>query len=155
MGADTYREVYRRQHRIIAHYLALQTWLHDKDCIVVEHRDFANLFDIFRLRSPRKEWLTEDFRPWFTYQEFTRIANSESLILSRQPIGDPAYYSWRSSTEIIKRMEADGLRCGTCSDLATGKTFVKEAELVSELVSLATGLIEPIKRTTSTETQNA
>ena len=37
MANDPHRYACQRQHRIVAHYLAVQAWLRKLDCIVLDH----------------------------------------------------------------------------------------------------------------------
>ena len=65
----------RRDNRILAHYLMIQCWLHELDCIVLTRQ---NLLDFFEIKTVHQrpvqigfhdfvsEFL-EDIKPWFPY----------------------------------------------------------------------------------------
>ena len=46
MKTKPYDEHYRRQHRIVGHYLALTAWTRDLDCILLDRDDVQILLNI-------------------------------------------------------------------------------------------------------------
>lgn len=85
-----YRDACRRQHRVIANYLAVEAWSRGVDCIVLERLDLEELLGLKRFKSARVRWMLTDIKPWFPYQEPYYRSNSpssvSSLFLSRVPI---------------------------------------------------------------------
>src|SRR5271157_2480431 len=67
-GNKAYREFFRRRHRIVATYLALQAWRHNLDCIVLDRWALERLFELERFKNSRISWLREDLEPWFPHQ---------------------------------------------------------------------------------------
>lgn len=84
---DPHREYARKQHRIIGHYLAIQSWIRNLDCIVLTRSDLEGFLGLERLKSARVEWLKEDLSPWFKFQQPYFNSSSptsiNSLFLSR------------------------------------------------------------------------
>src|SRR6266513_5147329 len=90
MPLDFHRESCRRQHRVLGHYLAVQSWVRRLDCIVLERQDLKSFLELKRFKSRRVQWLQEDLTPWFPHQTPYYSARSKSsihsLFLSRVPM---------------------------------------------------------------------
>ena len=86
----SFREGCRRHHRMIGHYLALQAWTRKLDCIVLSRLDLEAFLGLERFKSTRINWLREDLKPWFPFQEDYKKSGApssiHSLYLARVPI---------------------------------------------------------------------
>jgi hypothetical protein len=145
---QAYRDACRRQHRVIANYLAVEAWRRGLDCIVLVRSDMETLLGLERFKSARVAWMRSDFEPWFPYQEAyysTRARDSiQTLFLSRVPISE--HLSSRSMTteRRIALMGADAPRTKRFSGPRT--RVPSEAQIVSRLAVLAAGLDVPKPR---------
>jgi len=87
---DPHRDECRRLHRLIGHYLAIQTWARKLDCIVLTRPDLASLLGLEKFKSARVKWFRADLEPWFPFQvqcnKTGALSSIHSLFLSRVPI---------------------------------------------------------------------
>jgi hypothetical protein len=84
------REGARRQHRAVALFAVVQCWLRDLDGLVFDRRDLERLLGLKRFKGTRVEWMREDFKEFFPYQEVFWMSNARdsfgSLYVSRREL---------------------------------------------------------------------
>jgi len=84
------REGARRQHRTAALFAVVQCWLRNLDGLVFSRSHLERLLGLERFKETRVDWLTEDLKEFFPYQEvycFTGKQNSfGSLFVSRREL---------------------------------------------------------------------
>jgi len=147
MNDTFYRAACTKQHRIIGHYLAVQAWNRGLDCIVLNRTDLEFFFGLQRFKSSRVRWLMEDLRPWFPYQEdyYRTGAKSSihSLFLSRIPIADFLPAGTMTTQERIERMPDRAPKTASFLNDRWLKERPSEAEMLSQLMLLASGVATP------------
>jgi len=147
--SDPHRESCRRQHRVIGNFLAMQAWLLGVDCIVLVRDDLEKFMGLKRFKSVRVKWLTEDLRPWFSYQEdyykSSALSSIHSLFLSRVPIKPYLPSGSMTTTQRIERMADDAPKTKLFSEAPSGMMH-DETEIISQLAQLASGLIAPPRK---------
>ena len=142
------REYWRSQHRVIGVYLALESWCHELDCIVLQRSHVEVFFRHERFHRGRVEWLKQDIAPWFPYLKalFTRhrYRHISSLFLSRVPL-IPWPGGQLTAKERIKRLR-DGnsaLKIALYSEKKDGSGIPSHEQVVSYLEKLASGKMAP------------
>jgi hypothetical protein len=83
------REGARRQHRTIGAFAVLQCWIRNLDGLVIQRRDLERLIGLKRFKQARIEWMQEDLRPFFEFQEAfwsESPASFHSLFVSRSAL---------------------------------------------------------------------
>lgn len=84
------REGARRQHRTVSLFAVLQCWMRDLDGLVFNRQHLERLLGLERFKSTRVEWLQEDLREFFPYQQPFWLTGKEnsfaSLFVSRAPL---------------------------------------------------------------------
>ena len=153
---DPHRESCRRQHRVIGNFLAMQAWLLGVDCIVLTRPDLEKFLSLKRFKNARVKWLLEDLRHWFPYQQDYYKTGSpssiHSLFLSRISIEPHLPQGSMTTTQRISRMEADAPPIKLFSEAPSGEMH-DEAQIISQLAQLASGLIAPPRRRMATITR--
>src|SRR5712691_8031753 len=88
--ADSHRELCRKQHRVLGHFLAVVSWTNGLDCIAVDRVFLEKLFGIWQLREVRVDWFKEDIAAWFPHSElyYYRQGKIASVFASRLPISE-------------------------------------------------------------------
>jgi hypothetical protein len=149
MKTKPYDELYRRQHRIVGHYLALQAWLRGVDCVVLDRHDLQALFHITNTGEDRIKQFKADTKPWFRiFKPFypkTSRTFIRTLFLSRVDLNPDVIKGLMTTDQRITKMKtADGnLKIERFSSWYTSSSIPKEADMVSDLVAYATGLKHP------------
>ncbi len=147
MANDPHREACRRQHRIVAQYLAVQAWQRRLDCIVLVRNDLEKFLGLKRFKAARVGWLREDFEPWFPYQSpyYRTVSPSSihSLFLSRVPIKLHLPSGAMSSEQRINQMEDDAPPTARFSETLSAADVPTEKDIVAELAVLSAGLDAP------------
>jgi len=146
---ETHRDACRRQHRVIANYVALEAWLRGLDCVVLDRRDLQRLLGLERFKSARVAWMLTDFQPWFPYhvayyRTASGLSSIGSLFLSRVPIEGHLPVGSMSDERRIERMDPDSPRTAILWKGATSAP--SEAKIVSKLALYAAGLDAPSER---------
>jgi len=142
---QAYRAACRRQHRVVANYLAVEAWSRVLDCIVLVREDLEKLLGLKRFKSVRVKWLRVDLAPWFPYQEpyfrSSALSSIDSLFLSRVPIAKHLPEGSMTTDERIARMVAGS---PPTKRFSKGRAKVPdEADIVARLAVLAAGLDVP------------
>ncbi|WP_157447528.1 hypothetical protein [Chthoniobacter flavus] len=147
MKNDPHRQFCRRQHRLVAHYLALQAWLRGLECIVLSRADLMRFFGLTRFKSARIKWLQSDMKPWFPHQEAYYKTSSpssiHSLFLSRVPIDPHLPRGSMSTADRIRRMASNSPRTEPFIAFSAMAAAPNEEEILRELTFLTTGLATP------------
>jgi hypothetical protein len=146
MAGDAYREGCRRQHRIIAHYLAVQAWLRKLDCIVLARDELEKFLGLQRFKAERVKWLRDDLKPWFPYQVPYYRTGAESsihsLFLSRVPISKHLPTGSMATSQRIAGMAKEAPPTALFSKGV--KSIPDEKQIVGELAVLSAGLASPV-----------
>ena len=142
-----YRAAATKQHRIIGNYLAVQAWHRGLDCVVLSRHDLEFFFGLKRFKSTRVHWLKEDLRPWFPHQKdyyHSKASSSiHSLFLSRKPIEDFLPVGAMTSQERLLRMSATAPKAAMFFDKSWLLNRPSEADMLSQLMLLASGVATP------------
>lgn len=144
MKTKPYDEYYRRQHRIVGHYLALQAWLRNLDCMGLDRSDLQALLNITNTGEERIKQFIEDIKPWFKFHKaYYRKSSGTyvlSLFLSRIAIKLPPGSKMSVDQRIAKAGTAGGEMRVERFSMAK---IPSEKEMVSDLALFATGLKAP------------
>lgn len=145
---DPHRAACQRQHRVLAHYIAVQAWLRGLDCIAIEREDLETYLGLERFKSERIKWLLEDLKPWFPYNSAYYKSSAESslhsLFLSRVKIGPWLSTATLTTAQRIAKIPADAPKTALFFQAAAGKKRVKEPDVVRYLAVLDSGLLSPL-----------
>jgi len=148
MSDDTfYRAYWLRQHRIIGQYLAVQAWIRGLDCIVLDRWELEVFLGLCRFKKKHVDWLQEDLRPWFPFQEtFTATKNPSSLhsvFLSRVPISEHVSMNNMTTEKRIAAMSPAAPKTGLLMDKKWLRKLPREGEMLAQLANLSFGVITP------------
>lgn len=64
---DSYRELARRQHRMLAAYAAFKAWQLGVECVRVNSENLKQFLGNKRFSEDRIIWLKNDVAPWFPH----------------------------------------------------------------------------------------
>ncbi|MFP2905488.1 hypothetical protein ACLESD_10590 [Pyxidicoccus sp. 3LFB2] len=152
MATDPHREHCRRQHRILGHFLCIQTWQRGLDCAMVVRPDLERLLKLQHFKASRLDWLREDVTPWFPYQAVLKSPLNHSystkrrspslsgMLFSRVELS-PRVREIRSAYDELDQWLpwlANGL--GTRTGMAS---LPDETTIVTDLALFASGLAVP------------
>ena len=144
---DPHREACRRQHRVLGHFLAIQSWLRGLDCIVLVREDLEVFLGLERFKSQRVEWLREDLAPWFPHQDAYYLSKStsslHSLFLARVPMGLWLPQGSMTTEQRIKTLDPLAPNTARFSSKVKGHRVLKESDVVRYLAILDSGLSLP------------
>lgn len=147
MSDNSHRSACAKQHHIIGNYLAVQAWNRGLDCIVLDRADLEFFFGLQRFKGARVRWLMNDLQPWFPYQEdyYRTGARSSihSLFLSRVPISECLPSGSMTTEQRIGAMGTGAPKAALFYDLHWLKERPSEAEMLSQLMLLASGVATP------------
>ncbi len=143
MATEAHREFCRRQHRVLGHYLSLESWRRGLECIVLTRKDLESFLGLERIKKERVKWFMADLQPWFPHQvrhnNTKAPASFHSIYLSRVPIQEHLPPGSMSAEKRISLMAADAPKTKLfLSDDVTHRP--SEEEIVSRLARLAAGL---------------
>ena len=148
--SDPHREACRRQHRLLAHYLAIQAWIEKLDGFMVKREVLECLLGLQHFKKARLHWLIEDIKPWFEYHNnyYQSQTNAfRSLCISRQQLHLPTGSMTPDDRLHLMYMEAsnpDSPNFRHCPQLRVLSTPTPHwHEIVGYLAVLADGLILP------------
>lgn len=74
------RESARRQHRKIALFCVIYSWLRNADGVYLSYIMLNRLIGLERIRKDRIDWIKEDFREYFSYIEVLYEDESEKTL---------------------------------------------------------------------------
>ncbi len=149
MTTAPHREYCRRQHRLLALHLSLETWRSGEDCILLDRNQLEEFSKLERFKSARVQWFLEDVEPWFkyTYPVYSGSApdSLQSLFLSRVPI-DKKFIGGIDDDvdleELVEWMRKNNVRVNLLSSISQLSPLTEE-QLVARLALLSSGLAEP------------
>ena len=147
MSTEPHREAARRQHRVLGHYLAIQAWLRNLDCVVLTRKDLEAFLGLQRFKSARVEWLKDDLVPWFEFQKAYYKSSSpssiHSLFLSRVSMEPHLPDGSMKTDERIKKLGSKAPR--TEKFILEGHPWVPptESEMIAQLAVISSGLAVP------------
>ena len=106
------REGARRQHRATAVFAVIQCWLRNLDGLCFGRAQLERLLGLERFKQTRVEWLQEDLRDFFPYQETYWYKNDSfaSLFVARRELKPHLAIGEMSDEERIKRVPENGPR---------------------------------------------
>lgn len=144
---DKYREELRRDHQLLANYLALWAWQKKVDCVVVPKAPLFNYLKISRMEKTRLNRLKADVNELFPHASamyLTGLGSYANVYLSR--VEFPSEFPW-GSMSTAKRIE----RLARAGVLAAEATIPSEAQMITELALMTNGLklfspIEPARK---------
>lgn len=149
MKTKPYDEHYRRQHRIVGHYLALTAWIRGLDCIVLDRGDVQSLLRVSNTGDDRVKQFVADIKPWFQFHKPYYKPGSKtflrSLFLSRASL-DPYLPKGRMGVDqrISRAITAnEALKIERFSNIRGSNPVPSETEMVSYLALLAAGIKAP------------
>lgn len=143
-----HRDYWRRQHRILAHYLAHEAWVRGLDCVALERHHLSVFLGLQRFKRSHIEWLCSDVSPWFphyvTYERKSSSYSLHSIFLSRLPISDFLSGDELHTEDRISRIPCRAPKTAMLVAPDSDDDFPDETNVLSRLAHLAAGLIEPI-----------
>jgi hypothetical protein len=134
---------------MLGHYFASKAWVLGVECLVLKRRELEELLGIERFKGSRREWMAEDFRPWFPYQHTYFLAGSAdtfySIYLSRVEIESHLPDGTMMDEERILSMESEAP--STALLFPNGMEDVPSLkEIVAELAILGAGMDAPVSK---------
>lgn len=149
MKTKPYDEYYRRRHRIVGHYLALQAWIRGIDCVVLDRSDVQRLLNVSNTGEDRVRQFTDDVKPWFKFSKPYYKPGSHtylrSLFLSRVSL-DSYLPKGRMGVDqrIMKAITSNGtIKIERFVQVRGSQSIPSEEEMVSYLALLAAGVRSP------------
>jgi len=142
-----YREHYRRQHRHLGSYLALQLWHAGYDAVIVDRSTLATFHELKRFTDEHLSWLKADIRPYFPHATtftYTKTPSKfASLVLSRVSLPSDFGSGSMSDESRAEEARASGFRVAALSEIRGLHKPFTEKNVVSFLALLACGLDFP------------
>ncbi|MGG5891124.1 hypothetical protein ACLF3G_29055 [Falsiroseomonas sp. HC035] len=140
---DVYREACRRTHRVLAHYLAVYSWRHEVDCIVLDRKSVEGLLGIKKISVKRRTWVKADMASWFPYYETMDFQKTNAklalMILSRFPV--PSMLGAMTTSQRVDKLNQDGRRTRLFVLPTVPKEKFGERQMLTAMNLLAAGLI--------------
>lgn len=141
MATKWHRELARRQHRVLAHYLALIAWVRGADCVAIERSKLETLLDLERFKEERLRWLAEDAKPWFDHHQLLYSVSSpgkfQTVWLSRVTLPAGVFSEQANVKRRVEILSAAGIRATFIGDQ------LREDEIVGALAHWAAGIGVP------------
>lgn len=142
-----YYEHYRRQHRHLGAYLALQLWHAGYDAVIVDRSALATFHELKRFTDEHLSWLRADIRPYFPHTTtftYTKTPSKfASLVLSRVALPPNFGDGSMSDERRAEQARASGFRVAALSEIRGLHKPFTEKSVVSFLALLACGLDFP------------
>lgn len=139
--ANSHRDLARRQHRTLGHYLAVEAWLRRVDCIVVGRTELEGFLGLKVFQGERVRWIQRDVRSWFPHSKPlysdkpSRPLNA--VYLSRVALDDTWFGRAMSNKERVAGFNKGTVRTALLDSLPN------EEQILSRMVAMASGLITP------------
>lgn len=145
---DSHQEACQRQHRVLGHFLAVQSWLRGLDCVVLVRHDLEVFLGLERFKKTRVNWLLEDLEPRFphkqAYYSSASPSSLHSLFLARVPINIWLSDDSMTTEERIESMSVDAPKTDLfLSRHVKSHRRLKETDVVKYLAILDSGLSMP------------
>jgi hypothetical protein len=150
-AAEPHRELCRRQHRLLGHYLALYAWVKNLDCVALSRQHLQSFLGIERFKTSRLEWLKEDIKPWFSFTtDFWRGGGLNptfaSIFLSRISLDGVLPAGAMTTEQRIAKIATCALRAGLFQLKKRAKAkgpFPAEGEIIAFLAKVSVGIEPP------------
>ncbi|MFY0526120.1 hypothetical protein ACN28I_24230 [Archangium gephyra] len=117
------------------------------DCIVIVRADLSAFLGLKRFKDTRIQWLQQDLKPWFPYQEpyyATKAPSSlRSLFLSRVPISKHLPAGSMTTRERIRRMASNSPKTAPFFGKEGATNRPNEEQIISRMALLSSGLLKP------------
>jgi len=161
MKTKPYDEHYRRQHRIVGHYVAVTAWIRGLDCIVLDRTEVQTLLGISDTPKSRVTQFVADIEPWFQFNKpyYKRGSKTflRSLFLSRASLDSYLPKGLMSVDQrIAKAITANGaLKIERLCNIRGPNPAPSETEMVSYLALLAAGIKTPTANANKSVTKTA
>lgn len=148
MKTKPYDNYYRRRHRIVGHYLALQSWLRGLDCVVLDRNEVLAFLNTKETGKKRIKQFKADVAPWFKFvKPYYKKGSStyiRSLFLSRINLDSYLPQGLMSTDQrMTKAIAATDGKLSIERFSRTDSKVPSETEMVSDLTLFATGLKTP------------
>ena len=131
-----YRDALRRNHRLLASYLALWAWHHGVDCVALPRNQLLPFLRLKRMRDQRVDWLMADIKDLFPHAWATVDSQSNvyaTLYLSRKPIPDEGRHGAMSDVKRTEKITSLGVAAAVAK-------IPKENDLLGILGSMVQGI---------------
>ena len=141
----------RRQHRILGLYLAVRAWANNLDAIHVDREDFCRFLGIKVVKKARLDQFEEDVKEWFPELSIFYFSGQvfSGIYLSRVPLEGILSTRRMMTPERIKLARKEGLAIEDLSNIVKDVKKLKEADLVSYVSLLSSGLEVPSRKNLS------
>ena len=151
----------RRDDRILAHYLMIQCWLHELDCIVLTRQNLLDFFEIETVHQrPTRVGFHDfvdrflvDIKPWFPYsfrvvpqygvREEYYDAPVTSLFLSRYSESDELGDGSLSDKARIKQLRRCGIETEMAENILPKWKLPTVDEMLAESALISAGVDKP------------
>ena len=144
---EEHRDYWRRQHRILAYYLAHEAWVRGLDCVALERAHLQTFLELRRFKDVHIKWPCSDVEPWFPVTVPVYANNDpnsiHSLYFSRLPIADSVFEGVMFTIDRIAAMPRRSPKTAMLIGPGSEDEFPDEATALSHLAQLAAGLIDP------------
>lgn len=142
MATPWHRELARRQHRTLGHFLAVESWRLTIDCVVLSRSDLEHFLGLKRFKGARVKWLQRDIKPWFPFQNVVYFARAGrplgGMYLSRVTLDDVWSPRIMTDKKRVAALNAAGVRTAQVDG-----GIPTEGEIVGRLMQMASGLAAP------------
>jgi hypothetical protein len=141
------RVLAKRQHRILALYLAVGAWSNNLDAIVLERATFTRFLSLERVKRVRIKQFQEDVREWFPFTKpfFSKGDSLHSIYLSRTCLEAAIPKGSMNTSERVKALRLKNVAIKEWSQIDKDIQRVNEHEVVSFVALLASGLTIPTR----------
>jgi len=105
------REGAKRQHRTLALFSMIQCWMRGLDGLAFTRPHLERLLGLERFKQKRVEWLEEDFKDLFPFQQTYWNSDNESfssMFISRKEIGSYLPSGSMTTKERIEKISNNG-----------------------------------------------
>jgi len=144
---QAYYEHYRRQHRHLGAYLALQLWNAGYDGVIIDRAALATFHELKRFTEEHLSWLTQDIKPYFPHHIKCHCSKTKnkfaSLVLSRVPLTQDLGATPLTDSSRAAKYRALGVRIASLIEIRTLHRPFTEKNIVSFLALVACGLDSP------------
>ena len=132
------RESYKRNHKLLAIYLAITAWKLGVDCVIVQRNQLLPFLDIGRAEGSRFKMIEEDVKDFFPYVAPFHVGEKAqgafaALYLSRYPIPEETDFELMSDEDRAIALIGKGLKTAVVE-------IPTEAEIIKELACMTHGL---------------
>ncbi|MDQ3081484.1 MAG: hypothetical protein M3R07_04640 [Gemmatimonadota bacterium] len=135
---QTYREAHRRQHKLLGTYLALWSWKHGVDAVIVQREQLLSYLELERMQDKRVDWLKDDIKSlfpdaWTTVDSKSNVYST--LYLSRRAFPHAVKTGSMSDQKRLDAFGKAGMKAAVVK-------VPKEAEIVRILAGITHGILD-------------